>query len=101
MFVCVFPSEGVRCTNAVSLSFLLPCRTGVVKMLENKKPVQCLMCKKTFDVLADVEQYNKVVMPSRCLAKGNTKPCNSYKFQMVEPPPGMVTLTFYLKDVKL
>ncbi|KAK3830095.1 MAG: MCM2/3/5 family-domain-containing protein, partial [Linnemannia elongata] len=52
-------------------------RTGVVKMLENKKPVQCLMCKKTFDVLADVEQYNKVVMPSRCLAKGNTKPCNS------------------------
>lgn len=68
-------------------------------MLENKKPVQCLMCKKTFDVLADVEQYNKVVMPSRCQAQGNAKPCNSYKFQMVEPPPGRFTLTFYLKGM--
>ncbi|KAG0076813.1 protein phosphatase 2A regulatory subunit cdc55 [Linnemannia elongata] len=65
-------------------------RTGVVKMLENKKPVQCLMCKKTFDVLADVEQYNKVVMPTKCQAQGNIKPCNSYKFQMVEPPPGQL-----------
>ncbi|KAF9149855.1 protein phosphatase 2A regulatory subunit cdc55 [Linnemannia schmuckeri] len=65
-------------------------RTGIVKMLENKKPVLCLLCKKTFDVLADVEQYNKVVMPSRCQAQGNARPCNSYKFQIVEPPPGQL-----------
>ncbi|KAG0282923.1 DNA helicase mcm9 [Linnemannia gamsii] len=65
-------------------------RTGVVKMLENKKPVVCLMCKGTFDVLADVEQYNKVVMPTRCQAQGNPKPCHGYKFHMVEPPPGQL-----------
>ncbi|KAG0307279.1 DNA helicase mcm9 [Linnemannia gamsii] len=65
-------------------------RTGVVKMLENKKPVVCMLCKNTFDVLADVEQYNKVVMPTRCQAQGNPKPCHGYKFQMVEPPPGQL-----------
>ncbi|KAF9088131.1 DNA helicase mcm9 [Mortierella sp. AD031] len=50
-------------------------RTGVVKMLENSKKVACLTCKGEFDVVADVEQYNQVVMPTKCLATGNAKPC--------------------------
>ncbi|KAF9910411.1 DNA helicase mcm9 [Linnemannia zychae] len=65
-------------------------RTGVVKMLENKKPVLCLKCKRKFDVLADVEQYNQVVMPTKCHAAGNAQPCPGNKFEMIEPPPGQL-----------
>ncbi|KAF9130647.1 DNA helicase mcm9 [Mortierella sp. 14UC] len=65
-------------------------RTGVVKMLENKKPVLCSMCKRTFDMLADVEQYNQVVMPTKCQATGNARPCPGNRFEVLEPPPGQL-----------
>ncbi|KAF9103679.1 DNA helicase mcm9 [Mortierella sp. AM989] len=65
-------------------------RTGVVKMLENWKKFQCLTCKQIFDVLADVEQYNQVVPPTKCLAKNNVRPCPGLKFQMIETPPGQL-----------
>ncbi|KAG0377859.1 DNA helicase mcm9 [Mortierella sp. AD032] len=65
-------------------------RTGVVKMLENKKPVLCTMCKRTFDVLADVEQYSQVILPTKCQATGNVRPCPGNRFEMIEPPPGQL-----------
>ncbi|KAG0210000.1 DNA helicase mcm9 [Mortierella sp. GBA30] len=65
-------------------------RTGVVKMLENSKKVTCVTCKQTFEVLADVEQYNQVFMPTKCQAKNNVRPCHGTKFQMVDTPPGQL-----------
>ncbi|KAF9178530.1 DNA helicase mcm9 [Haplosporangium sp. Z 767] len=65
-------------------------RTGVVKMLENSKMALCLTCKQTFEVLADVEQYNQVVMPARCQAKNNARPCLGNRFQMIETAPGQM-----------
>ncbi|KAG0249942.1 DNA helicase mcm9 [Mortierella polycephala] len=65
-------------------------RTGVVKMLENSKMALCLTCKQTFEVLADVEQYNQVVIPARCQAKNNARPCLGNRFQMIETAPGQM-----------
>ncbi|KAF9415676.1 DNA helicase mcm9 [Podila epigama] len=65
-------------------------RTGKVKMLENSKDVYCTSCKKTFEVFADVEQYNQMVIPTKCLAQGNARPCPGTKFQTVETPPGQL-----------
>ncbi|KAG0000645.1 DNA helicase mcm9 [Entomortierella chlamydospora] len=59
-------------------------------MLENSKKFQCGTCKQRFEVLADVEQYNQVSPPSRCLAKNNVRPCMGTKFQMIETPPGQM-----------
>ncbi|KAI8600689.1 MCM2/3/5 family-domain-containing protein [Dissophora ornata] len=65
-------------------------RTGVVKMLENSKKFSCAMCKQTFEVVADVEQYNQVIPPTKCLAKANARPCTANKFQMIDTPPGQL-----------
>ncbi|KAF9580822.1 DNA helicase mcm9 [Lunasporangiospora selenospora] len=65
-------------------------RTGLVKMLENSKRYHCFACKQPFEVLADVEQYNQVVMPTKCQVKGSTRPCLGTKFQMVDTPPGQM-----------
>ncbi|KAG0302474.1 DNA helicase mcm9 [Dissophora globulifera] len=65
-------------------------RTGVVKMLENSKKFFCAVCKQTFEVQADVEQFNQVITPTRCLAKTNARPCQGNRFQMVETPPGQL-----------
>ncbi|KAF8984555.1 DNA helicase mcm9 [Entomortierella lignicola] len=65
-------------------------RTGVVKMLENSKKFYCTTCKQRFDVIADVEQYNQVIPPTKCLAKTNVRPCMGTKFQMIETPPGQM-----------
>jgi len=64
-------------------------RTGVVKMLENSKRFFCPVCKQQLEVLADVEQYNQVIPPSKCSGKNNGRPCQGNRLQMIETPPGM------------
>ncbi|KAG0017954.1 DNA helicase mcm9 [Podila clonocystis] len=58
-------------------------RTGKVKMVESSKEVFCPTCKKTFEASADVEQYNQIVTPTKCLAEGNgrqlPKGCRDYQ----------------------
>lgn len=63
-------------------------RTGKVKMVESSKEVFCSTCKKTFEASADVEQYNQIVTPTKCLAEGNSRPCTGTKFQTLDTPPG-------------
>lgn len=57
-------------------------------MLESSKETLCLSCKKTFEVFADVEQYNQIATPTQCLAEGNSRPCPGTKFQTVDTPAG-------------
>ncbi|KAK3808553.1 MAG: MCM2/3/5 family-domain-containing protein [Benniella sp.] len=65
-------------------------RTGVVKMLENSKRFFCPVCKQQLEVLADVEQYNQVIPPSKCSGKNNGRPCQGNRLQMIETPPGQL-----------
>ncbi|KAG0335341.1 protein phosphatase 2A regulatory subunit cdc55 [Podila horticola] len=65
-------------------------RTGKVKMVESSKEVFCPTCKKTFEASADVEQYNQIVTPTKCLAEGNSRPCMGTKFQTLDTPPGQL-----------
>ncbi|KAI1307213.1 protein phosphatase 2A regulatory subunit cdc55 [Mortierella claussenii] len=65
-------------------------RTGAVKMLENSKKYFCGTCKKEFEVLADVEQFNQVIQPTKCLAINNMRPCQGRKFQRIETLPGQM-----------
>ncbi|KAG0366003.1 DNA helicase mcm9 [Gamsiella multidivaricata] len=65
-------------------------RTGVVKMLENSKRFYCPTCKQQFEVLADVEQYNQVVQPTKCQATTNVRPCTGNRFRLIETPPGQL-----------
>ncbi|KAK3821929.1 MAG: MCM2/3/5 family-domain-containing protein, partial [Linnemannia gamsii] len=68
-------------------------RTGVVKMLENKKPVLCTMCKRTFDVLADVEQYSQVILPTKCQATGNLpEGCRDYQEIKIQEQTNKLTM---------
>ncbi|KAF9914570.1 DNA helicase mcm9 [Lobosporangium transversale] len=63
-------------------------RTSDPRMLENSKKYLCGTCKQEFAVLADVEQYNQVPQPTKCLATNNVRPCQGRRFQLIERPPG-------------
>ncbi|KAJ2751682.1 DNA helicase mcm9, partial [Coemansia pectinata] len=58
-------------------------RTGMVKMMETQKRYACLKCRGTFVVRAELEQYNYIPKPVRCLAPGEDF-CNSNSFAPVE-----------------
>ncbi|KAJ2117771.1 DNA helicase mcm9 [Coemansia sp. RSA 2337] len=58
-------------------------RTGMVKMMETQKRYACLKCRGTFVVRAQLEQYNYIPKPARCLAPGEDY-CNSNAFAPVE-----------------
>ena len=73
-------------------------RTGVVKMLENSKKFSCAICKQTFEVVADVEQYNQVIPPTKCLARANARSCTANKFQMIDTPPGKYPPFLWIND---
>ncbi|PIA13102.1 MCM-domain-containing protein [Coemansia reversa NRRL 1564] len=54
-------------------------RTGLVKMMETHRVYSCTKCRGTFCVDAEIEQYNYIPKPTRCLAPG-TEHCNSTSF---------------------
>lgn len=54
-------------------------RFGLVKMMETSKQYRCGKCQGHFNVLADIEQYNHIPRPTRCLAPGQEF-CNSTAF---------------------
>ncbi|KAJ2006530.1 DNA helicase mcm9 [Coemansia thaxteri] len=54
-------------------------RTGVVKMMETHKTYACRSCRGTFTVRAEIEQYNYIPKPTRCLA-GGEEFCKSTEF---------------------
>ncbi|KAK9720086.1 DNA helicase mcm9 [Basidiobolus ranarum] len=58
-------------------------RTGITKMLESERQYECGKCKKVFSVQSDVEQYNTVPKPLKCLAPSEGVLCNSTKFNAV------------------
>ncbi|EFC43100.1 predicted protein, partial [Naegleria gruberi] len=41
-------------------------KTGPIKMLEYKKIYICKKCKKSFDIVADREQFNSITKPTQC-----------------------------------
>src|SRR3989338_5568317 len=41
-------------------------KTGPIKMLEYKKIFVCRKCKKSFDIVADSEQFNSIMKPTQC-----------------------------------
>ncbi|KAJ2744568.1 DNA helicase mcm9 [Coemansia sp. BCRC 34301] len=58
-------------------------RTGLVKMMETHKRFSCLKCRGTFTVRAELEQYNYIPKPTKCLAPGEDF-CNSTNFAPVD-----------------
>ncbi|KAJ2652368.1 DNA helicase mcm9 [Coemansia sp. RSA 1250] len=54
-------------------------RTGLVKMMETHRMYACTKCRGTFSVGAEIEQYNYIPKPVRCLAPGPDF-CNSTAF---------------------
>ncbi|KAJ2354772.1 DNA helicase mcm9 [Coemansia erecta] len=45
-------------------------RTGLVKMMETHRIYVCAKCRGAFSVDAEIEQYNYIPKPTRCLAPG-------------------------------
>ncbi|KAJ2298010.1 DNA helicase mcm9, partial [Coemansia sp. RSA 353] len=54
-------------------------RTGLVKMMETHRVYSCTKCRGVFSVNAEVEQYNYIPKPVRCLVPGPDF-CNSTAF---------------------
>ncbi|KAJ2806273.1 DNA helicase mcm9, partial [Coemansia guatemalensis] len=54
-------------------------RTGLVKMMETHRVYSCTKCRGTFCVDAEIEQYNYIPKPTRCLAPGADY-CNGTTF---------------------
>ncbi|KAJ2449202.1 DNA helicase mcm9 [Coemansia sp. RSA 2336] len=59
-------------------------RTGLVKMMETHRTYACTKCRGTFSVGAEIEQYNYIPKPVRCLAPGPDF-CNSTTFALMDP----------------
>ncbi|KAJ1796544.1 DNA helicase mcm9, partial [Coemansia sp. RSA 2399] len=55
-------------------------RTGLVKLMETQRRYQCTRCRGSFVVHAELEQYNHLARPARCLAQG-AEPCQSTTFE--------------------
>ncbi|KAJ1958489.1 DNA helicase mcm9 [Linderina pennispora] len=54
-------------------------RTGVVKMMETQRLYVCGKCRGSFMMPAEVEQYNYIPKPTRCMVP-NEEFCNSTNF---------------------
>ncbi|KAJ2889512.1 DNA helicase mcm9, partial [Coemansia aciculifera] len=63
-------------------------RTGLVKMMETHKQYACTKCRGTFTVNAELEQYNHIPKPSKCVAPGEDF-CNSTTFMPVDVTTGV------------
>ncbi|KAJ1974622.1 DNA helicase mcm9 [Dimargaris xerosporica] len=57
-------------------------RTGLVKIVENRRFYSCTTCKGVFAMKADLEQYSFISRPTRCLVD-NSEPCRGTKFVQV------------------
>jgi DNA helicase MCM9 len=61
-------------------------RTGVVKMVHQRREYMCTKCKHRFAVECDLEQRNSMPLPLECPSDGlAARPCAGFKF---EPVPG-------------
>ncbi|KAJ1663151.1 DNA helicase mcm9 [Coemansia sp. RSA 1646] len=57
-------------------------RTGLFKMMETRRRYRCTRCRGSFDVQAELEQYNYLARPTRCMAAG-LEPCQSTTFDQL------------------
>ncbi|ORX92913.1 MCM-domain-containing protein [Basidiobolus meristosporus CBS 931.73] len=57
-------------------------------MLESERQYECGKCKKVFSVQSDVEQFNTVPKPLKCMAPSEGIVCNSTKFNTVSLQAG-------------
>lgn len=60
-------------------------RTGMIKMLEISKIFHCATCKQHFVCRYDIEQFNTIPKPIKCLASSE---CEGTKFKPVETDSG-------------
>ncbi|KAJ2851113.1 DNA helicase mcm9 [Coemansia brasiliensis] len=74
-------------------------RTGLVKMMETHRTYACTKCRGTFSIGAEIEQYNYIPKPVRCLAPG-PEFCNSTSFTPMDSPEELQRCVDY-QEIKI
>ncbi|KAJ2310676.1 DNA helicase mcm9 [Coemansia sp. RSA 2705] len=74
-------------------------RTGLVKMMETHRVFACTKCRGTFSVQAEIEQYNYIPKPTRCLVPGPDF-CSSTTFMPADSTEEMQRCVDY-QEIKI